>query len=93
MKTDAKKLAKVTELLESAITDFEKLEPFLEGTATALAKIYRDDLAAALRDDEPPAHPPMIGEICMCPDRTGRVLVNDPAHGSYYACTSCRLPF
>lgn len=38
------KLRQVTELLESAITDFRKLEPFIGDAAEQLANIYTEEL-------------------------------------------------
>ena len=92
MKTETDKLRRVTELMESAILDFAKLFPFIGDAAAATAKLYRDDLDEALRDS-PPTHPPAIGEICMCPERTAGVLVIDPVYGQYYECAVCHRPF
>jgi len=42
---ESQKLQKAIELLESAIADFEKLKPFLGDAASAMAQLYRDELA------------------------------------------------
>lgn len=38
------KVSQLIELLESVITDFEKLTPFIGGAATATTEIYREEL-------------------------------------------------
>lgn len=44
--SDTEKLKKAIELIESAISDFQKLQPILGESAQAIAVIYQEELNA-----------------------------------------------